>query len=77
MPEDMAKTSIFIKLSGTGNQQSASKKAPLGAKDTVLLGGERTSDAEEAAITRKRPHHAQKQTEGGEQKRKKIGSHRF
>jgi hypothetical protein len=60
----------FIKPSGTGNQKSEALKAPLSAKDSELLGTERTSDAQQTAATGKRPHHAKSQASGGEQKRR-------
>lgn len=60
----------FVKKSGTGNEQSEAKRAPLKSKDSLLFGSERTSDAQQTAATGKRPHHAQAQASGGEQKRK-------
>jgi hypothetical protein len=64
-------SSSFIRPSGTGNSRSAAKRAPLESRDSELIGDERTSDAQIISITGRRPHHAQAQETGGEQKRTK------
>lgn len=55
--------------SNTGHEFHPAKKAPLSSKDSAYLGGYQSSDAAEAEVKGKRPHHAHAQKSGGEQKR--------
>jgi hypothetical protein len=46
----------LVKTSGTGNEESPAKKAPLKAKDSILLGDEYTSDGYRAELAEQKRH---------------------